>query len=123
MKHNLMLKIFSCFVLLITAFLPIQAQQAFSLEEAVQYGIKNHASIKYDAIKVKDAEEQIRSLKASGLPQISGAVDYNYFLEVPQLVLPKEFDPSGMGGSVSFQLRNSWPWESIWACLLLMVLI
>jgi outer membrane protein len=102
-----MLRIISCFLFVITAYLPMQAQQAFSIEEAVQYGIKNHASIKYDAIKVKDADEQIRSLKASGLPQINGAVDYNYFLEVPQLVLPPEFDPTGMGGSVSFQLRNS----------------
>ena len=107
MKHNQMFKIFSCLLLAITAYLPIQAQQAFSIEEAVQYGIKNHASIKYDAIKIQDAEQQMRAIKAGGFPQLSGTIDYNYFIEVPQLVIPPEFDPTGMGGSVSFQLRNS----------------
>lgn len=85
----------------------LYAQEAFSIEEAVQYAIKNHYTVKKDAINIADAEEQMRLIRASGLPQINGSVDYNYFVEVPQMVLPPEFDPTGELGSVSFQLRNS----------------
>ncbi len=102
-----MMRILTLIVICIAAAGSVRAQQAFTLEEAVQYGIRNHASARYDTIKIMDADAQIRSLKATGLPQVNGAVDYNYFIEVPQLVIPKEFDPTGQGGSVSFQLRNS----------------
>lgn len=102
-----MIRIVTLVIISVAAMSTARAQQAFTLEEAVQYGIRNHASARYDTIKIRDADAQIRSLKATGLPQVNGAVDYNYFIEVPQLVIPKEFDPTGQGGSVSFQLRNS----------------
>lgn len=97
--------------LFLMALLPltgmIHAQQSFSVEEAVQYAIKNHSSTKKDIIKLTDAEAQMRAIKATGLPQISGSGEYQYFIEVPEMVLPAEFDPSGEGGTVAFQRKNN----------------
>lgn len=86
---------------------PLMAQQAFTLEQAVQYGIKNATSTRKDMLKITDAEQQIKAVRAGGFPQFSGSVEYQYFAEVPEMVIPKEFDPTGKGGTVSFQKSNN----------------
>lgn len=90
-----------------TPSLPIFAQQSFSLNQAVEYGIKNAAATKKDLLKIADAEQQIKAVRASGFPQFNGSVEYQYFAEVPEMVIPKEFDPTGQGGTVSFQKSNN----------------
>jgi len=66
----------------------ISAQNNFSVEEAVQYAIKNHSSTKKDFAKIADAEAQMNALRATGLPQISGSAEYQYFIEVPSFPTP-----------------------------------
>ena len=67
---------------------PLMAQQAFTLEQAVQYGIKNATSTRKDMLKITDAEQQIKAVRAGGFPQFSGSVEYQYFAEVPEMVIP-----------------------------------
>ncbi len=103
-KRNLKHLLLSCFVAISFA---ANAQQNFSVEEAVQYAIKNHSSTKKDVIKIADAEAQMNAIKATGLPQLNGSAEYQYFIEVPAMPLPKEFDPTGEGGTIAFQKRNN----------------
>ena len=103
-KRNLKHLLLSCFVAISFA---ANAQQNFSVEEAVQYAIRNHSSTKKDVIKIADAEAQMNAIKATGLPQLNGSAEYQYFIEVPAMPLPKEFDPTGEGGTIAFQKRNN----------------
>ena len=103
-KRNLKHLLLSCFVAISFA---ANAQQNFSVEEAVQYAIRNHSSTKKDVIKIADAEAQMKAIKATGLPQLNGSAEYQYFIEVPAMPLPKEFDPTGEGGTIAFQKRNN----------------
>ena len=103
-KRNLKHLLLSCFVAISFA---ANAQQNVSVEEAVQYAIRNHSSTKKDVIKIADAEAQMKAIKATGLPQLNGSAEYQYFIEVPAMPLPKEFDPTGEGGTIAFQKRNN----------------
>lgn len=83
------------------------AQTNFTLEQAVQYAIQNSSATQKDANKLIDADAQMKSLMATGLPQINGSAEYQFFIQVPEMVIPKEFDPTGQGGTISFQKANN----------------
>lgn len=87
-----------------------QAQQAFSLQEAVQYGVKNHLSVKNAELDIVGAELTIKQIKASGLPQISGQFQYTYNAIIPtQLLDAKNFDPNAEEGTVT-KFKFGVPW-------------
>jgi outer membrane protein len=99
-------------VLLILTFIlrgPLSAQDAvrMSLDDAINYALKNTNSLKVSQNGVKDAEFLIKENLATGLPQVSGEVGYNFFYLVPNILLP---DFTGQGKEptkVSFQQRNA----------------
>ncbi|GAB3504482.1 TolC family protein [Emticicia fontis] len=87
-----------------------QAQQAFTLQEAVQYGTKNHLSVKNAELDIVGAELTIKQIKASGLPQINGNFSYTYNAIIPtQLIDAKNFDPSAPDGAVT-KFKFGVPW-------------
>jgi outer membrane protein TolC len=90
--------------------LKANAQSAFSLDEAVDYGIKNHGSIKNARVGIQDAELQIKEIKAAGLPQINGSFAYTYNAIVPtQLVAASNFNPQAKEGeTVKFKFGVPW---------------
>ena len=100
------------FLLLVLLFIlrgPILAQEAvrLSLDDAINYALKNTNSIKTSQNGIKDAELIIKENLATGLPQVSAEASYNYFYIVPKILLP---DFSGMGlppSKVSFQQNNA----------------
>ncbi len=91
----------------LVSVIQVDAQNSFSLEQAVQYAIKNSSATQKDLNKIADANAQMKALMATGLPQINGSAEYQYFVEVPEMVIPKEFDPTGQGGTISFQKPNN----------------
>jgi outer membrane protein TolC len=77
--------------------LKANAQSAFSLDEAVDYGIKNHGSIKNARVGIQDAELQIKEIKAAGLPQVNGQFSFTYNAIVPTtLIDPSSFGPPNL---------------------------
>ena len=83
-----------------------RAQSAFSIEEAVDYAIKNHSSVKNSLVGMQDAELQIKEIKYSGMPQINGQFGYTYNAIVPtQLIDAKNFNPEAAEGEVDSQWR------------------
>lgn len=108
---NKFLRKTSLVLLILTSILrgPILAQDAvrLSLDDAINYALKNTNSLKISQNGVKDAEFLIKENLATGLPQVNAEAGYNYFFLVPNILLP---DFTGMGKEptkVSFQQKNA----------------
>jgi len=72
----------------------VASQEAsnMSLREALAYALDNHRSIKNAQLNVEDADQQIIERRATGLPQLNGGIDYQYYFKVPVSVLPEQFE-------------------------------
>jgi outer membrane protein TolC len=104
------MKISYIFLLLGLSFFTANAQQTFTIEEAVAFAKKNNVAAKNALIGIQDAELQIQELKHTGLPQISGQFQYTYNAIVPTSVLPaNSFDPSASETDV-IKVRFGVPW-------------
>lgn len=63
---------------------------SFSLQQAVQFGLKNNYSSQISTKEIEKALKQKWEIIAQGLPQISGNVDYQNQLKQPVTLLPAE---------------------------------
>ena len=61
--------------------------QAFSLQQAVQYGLQNSTLVKNAATDAAIARARVGEIRSAGLPQITGKVDYNRNIAVQRFVL------------------------------------
>jgi len=101
------------------AFLSVglNAQQTsgFNLDAAIEYAWTNSTAIKNAQLNIVDAAEQIIERRAVGIPQITGTLNYQRYLKVPQQALPDAFvdfisalNPGEpVNREVSFFLRNN----------------
>lgn len=80
-----------------------------TLQEAIDYGIKNHISIKNALVDIEDAQQLINETKAAGLPQVNAGISYNYFLKVPESLVPAEFFGGAPGefAKLAFGTKNN----------------
>ncbi len=69
------------------------SQEAFSLDQAVQYALNNHNEVKKSLIAVEDAIYTSKEYKAIGMPKLNGKIDYNYFIKIPTQILPDFLSP------------------------------
>lgn len=104
------MKIKATFFLFLVLISQAYSQQAFTVEEAVKYALKNHADVKNAQIGKLDAEKQITEIKQGGLPQINGSFQYTANLIVPTSVLPANtFDPTAPEDAVA-KVKFGVPW-------------
>jgi outer membrane protein TolC len=76
------------------------AQTSYSLQQAIDYAIKNNISVKNADLDVKSATARIGETRAIGLPQISGSASITDYLDVPTSFLPTIlFDRNAPAGS------------------------
>ncbi len=73
------------------------AQQSFTLDEAIEYALKNNNSLKVNQLDILDAEESIKELRSQGMPKVSGTARYQYFPAVPQTPLEDFISPIVIG--------------------------
>lgn len=73
------------------------AQQSFTLEEAVAFGIENQNALKLSDIDVVSAEEDIKEFRSIGMPKVSGAIDYNYYYYIPKQPIQDFIGPAVYG--------------------------
>jgi outer membrane protein TolC len=87
------------------------AQQSFSIKEAIDYAIKNQATVKNANLDVLNADARVNEIKAMGLPQLNGGINYNNNYQIARVFLPaKTFDPTAKEGEViaaKFGVANS----------------
>jgi len=81
----------------------------YSLEEAIDYALKNNYDVLNANLSIDGAKAQLREIIASGFPQISGTVEYNNMFEIPTQLIPGEFfgEPSGSFIPVKFGVRHN----------------
>ena len=87
----------------------------YSLEQCIQYALRNHKNIKNARFDTYIAEARVRELRAVGLPQVSLNASYTNYLELPVSVIDiRNFNldpsqptiPEGLPDSVYFQVAN-----------------
>jgi outer membrane protein len=66
-----------------------------TLDKAIVMALEQNTSIQTSRIDIQIAQQQIRETTAIGLPQVSAALGYQYYLDVPTSLVPAEF----FGGS------------------------
>jgi outer membrane protein TolC len=77
------------------------AQQSYSVNEAIEYAVKNHANVKNANLDILNASARVNEIKALGLPQLNGNVNYTNNFQIARVFLPaKTFDPTAAEGDV-----------------------
>lgn len=95
MKNEQLIR--SCLFMLAVclSIVPSQAQDSnFTLEEAVDYAIKNNINIKNTQLDAVSAEARIGEIRAAGLPQLSVNASITDNIIIQRFFLP----PGGFGG-------------------------
>jgi outer membrane protein len=70
-------------------------QESYGLKQAKGYAIQNNTQVKNSLLDVEMAQQKIKETTATGLPQITGSVAFQNFLDVPTSLIPaSSFDPT-----------------------------
>lgn len=81
--HRILSKILLVALALPWAATTLPAQTPMRLSECVQYAVDNNPQMKIAKLQIADADWQIKENTATGLPQISAGISYQYFLQRP----------------------------------------
>ncbi|MBN2636142.1 MAG: TolC family protein [Prolixibacteraceae bacterium] len=103
----LRIKMIFVFAALFKLIIPVNAQEnttSFSMEEAMNYAMKNSYVLQNTSYDVNIAQKKVWETITTGLPQVSGSSNYNAFLNLPVSLLPGEFfgEPAGTYIPVKF---------------------
>lgn len=81
-----------------------QNQTSFTLQQAIDYSLKNSPNYLNAEYDVQNANYRRKELLGVGLPQVTGSVDLKDYLEIPTSLLPAEFfgGPAGTFIPVKF---------------------
>ena len=78
---------------------PDTAQQAFSLQEAIEYGIRNSRTLMNNQLDIENAKARVQEIKGIGLPQLAGSFAYTNNIIVPRFFVPANtFNPQAPAG-------------------------
>ncbi len=87
---------------------PLNAQnsRAFTLEEAIAYGLNNSVDIRDAQINVTDADQRVVEAKSIGIPHLNFKSSYNYYFKLPVTILPDEFGINPITGEMNPNFDN-----------------
>lgn len=102
MQHRIFL-----FTLLLLGGVSGYAQQPMSLNDAVQYALANAPEIKVAQLQLADADWQIKENTATALPQLSGSIAYQYFIQRPGIPASALGFPGAGDEKIAFSALHS----------------
>lgn len=71
-----------------------QQKASFSLQEAIEYSLKNSPNYSNAELDLKNAEYKKKEITGLGLPQLSASVDFKDYIEIPTSLFPlSAFNP------------------------------
>jgi outer membrane protein len=83
------------FLISVLLTISLQAQndsvKSFTLDQAIQYSLSNHANAKNADLDITKGKHFVTEQIALGLPQINGNIDYMYYIKPGVIVLPGAF--------------------------------
>jgi len=89
LKHYFLL---IALVFLVAGALKAQEEQnTFNLDQAIRYAMENSFVLQNSSQDVNIAQKQVWEAISTGLPQVSGSANYNWFLNLPVSLIPGEF--------------------------------
>jgi outer membrane protein TolC len=89
----------SIVVLLLLLASTVQAQNAFTLAQAIDYALKNGYSVKNAATDLEIAQKKVVEIRGIGIPQLKADGSYQNFLQVPVSVIEANaFNPLAPAG-------------------------
>lgn len=88
MKSNISKAIFSLLLLLPAALLQAQQRYELTVQEAVDMAYKNVIEIKNAQVDYRIQEAQNKQIFGQALPQVSGSVSANRYLQLPNILFP-----------------------------------
>lgn len=68
-----------------------EEQTSFNLDEAISYAMENSYVLHNTRQDITIAQKQVWETISTGLPQVSGSANYNWFLNLPVSLIPGEF--------------------------------
>jgi outer membrane protein len=75
--------------------------QAFSLQQAIDYAVKNGYSVKNAATDIEIANKKVKETRAIGIPQLTADAGFNNFLNIPiSVVDASAFNPLAPPGAL-----------------------
>lgn len=83
---------------------------SFKLKEAQEFAVQNNYNVKNSRIDVDMARKKVKENLSLGFPQVSGSVDYTYYIALPTSLIPAEFFPGGQPGTfeeIKFGTKNN----------------
>lgn len=109
MQKKRLNKIITLFIIAIVSVYNGNAQttSSFSVQQAVDYGLKNAVQVKNALIDIKNQEENNREITSQALPQIKGTGTFTDYLDIPLTPIPGEFfgQPAGTFKELAFTTK------------------
>lgn len=91
---NNQIKLFSLLLFLSTYSFSQEDSTKFSLEQAMEYGVQKHESVKNEELEYESAEKQVWEATSYGLPQISASGQFRHNIIIPKSIVPANaFNP------------------------------
>ena len=84
----------SLVLLMLVQFSTAQTKNAFSVQQAVDYGLKNAVQVKNALIDIKLQEQTNREITAAAFPQINGSITTVHYFNVPVQSIPNFISPA-----------------------------
>ncbi len=81
------------------------SQKEFTLKQAQDYAIQANERVKNAQIDLEIAQKKVRETTAIGLPQISGSLDFQNFIDIPTSVVPNFTKRPGDPGPDKLELK------------------
>jgi len=91
------------------------AQNAFGLQDAIDYALQHNVQVKKSENEIIKARKKVWETTATGLPQVSGAVNFQQFIDKPVNMMPARiFNPQAPADQyipVSFGTDQNMKWN------------
>lgn len=88
-------KVVSTAVLLVgTIVATAQTNNEFTVQQTVDYGLKNAVQVKNALLDIKIQKQTNREITALALPQVSGSIGTTHYFDIPVTTLPNFISPS-----------------------------
>ncbi|NPA43746.1 MAG: TolC family protein [Chlorobi bacterium] len=93
----------------------LRAQEAFGFREAIDYALTHNVQVKKSENEILKARKKVWETTATGLPQVSGTVNYQRFIDKPVNMMPARiFNPQAPPDQyipVSFGTDQNMKWS------------
>lgn len=95
-------------LMLATAGTSNAQQSSFTLDDAIQYALQKHASVKNAILEERIADRKIDELTGAGTPQVRFIGELNDFIDVPVSFVPGEFFGAEPGQYIPVQFGQQY---------------